>query len=288
MLRPDAPSSPECGAAPWFDVRDVGYAYGRRRVLEAVSCRLEPGKYYGLLGPNGCGKTTLLDLLLGLKTPACGTVLFQGQPLSTRTRRELARAIALVPQEHGLHFPFTVEEIVLMGRHPYIGRFAEPTERDQLCAAQAMAGLGLTDLAQAWATELSGGEKQRVVLARALAQDTPVLLLDEPTASLDIRYALDIQQAIRRRVAERGVLALAVLHDLNLAAAFCDELLFLRSGRIHAFGPVRATLTPEIINAVYGVDAHVYDDPCTGTPRVAFRAAAGASTRHETIPHARN
>ena len=255
-----------------FEAQGVCFSYGPVSVLEDLNLTIRPSIFYGIVGPNGCGKTTLLDLLVGSRRPAAGRVMFQGRRIEDFTRRQLAREVSLVPQEFAVNFPFTVLEVVLMGRHPYIGRFSSPSARDLAAAQRAMDAIGVDRFRNKLVTELSGGEKQRVVLARALAQETPVLILDEPTSNLDVRYSLDILSAVTSRVLEHGRTAVAVMHDLNLAAAFCQELIFIKEGRVHAAGPTREVMTSENIVQVFGVESRVYEDDYAGSPRVVFRS----------------
>ncbi len=254
-----------------FVLEDVSFSYGTEQAVCNVSLRLSPGKFYGLVGPNGCGKSTLLNLLIGNRLPQKGVVSYQGQTIDDYKRRELAREVALVPQDFGIDFAFTVLEVVLMGRHPYIPRFGSPAAADYRNADQAMAELGISDFKERLIPELSGGEKQRVVVARSLAQDTRMLLLDEATSNLDIQHTLEIFQVCRKRVAEQGRGVIAVVHNLNLAAAYCDELIFMKDGAIHCVGPKDEVLTSENIKAVFGVDARVGFDNFCGSRQVFFR-----------------
>ncbi|MEN8142208.1 MAG: ABC transporter ATP-binding protein [Thermodesulfobacteriota bacterium] len=254
-----------------FVLENVSFCYGPKQAVCDVSLQLEPGKLYGLVGPNGCGKSTLLDLLIGNRLPQKGAVSYQGQPLADYNRRDLAREVALVPQDFGIDFAFTVLEVVLMGRHPYIPRFGSPDAADYKSADQAMAELGISGFKERIMPELSGGEKQRVVVARSLAQDTRMLLLDEATSNLDIQHTLEIFQVCRQRVAEEGRGVIAVVHNLNLAAAYCDELIFMKDGAIHCAGPKDEVLTPGNIGAVFGVEAQVQFDDFCGTSQVSFR-----------------
>ncbi len=230
----------------------ISFAYGEQRVVRDVSLALEPGRFYGLLGPNGSGKTTLLDLLIANRQAASGTISLRDRQLASYSRQELARQMALVPQEFDLGFDFRVSEVVLMGRHPHIPRFASPGPADLALTDKAMADLEVAHLGDRLITALSGGEKQRVVAARALAQDTPLLIMDEATANLDIQHTIQIFQVARRKV-EAGGIVLAAIHDLNLAAAFCDEIFLLKEGRLHAAGPPEQVLVPDIIEQVYGI-----------------------------------
>ncbi|MEW5723162.1 MAG: ABC transporter ATP-binding protein [Thermodesulfobacteriota bacterium] len=253
--------------------RGLEFSYGDLRVLAGVDLTVRSGRFYGLVGPNGSGKTTLLDLLAGLRKPDRGEVLFRGRSIGQYPRRELARQIALAPQASAVDFPYTVREIVLMGRHPHLRRFAGPAGEDLDAADRAMEEIGIYGLRDKLVTELSGGEKQRVVLARVLAQDTPVLMLDEPTSSLDVKFALHALGVVAG-LTRRGRTAVSVLHDLNLAAAFCDELIFLYAGRVHQAGPTGEVLTPESIARVFGVEARVGWDDFADARQVVFKKGA--------------
>jgi len=253
-----------------FVVENLGFAYGTTVVLRDISCALYPGCFYGVIGPNGCGKTTLVDLLCGCKQPATGSLSLRGRVLNDFGKRELARQLALVPQEFDIGFDFTVEETVMMGRHPHIGRFQAPTANDWEKAWAAMVNLGIETLAARPLASLSGGQKQRVIVARALAQDTPALFFDEATASLDVRHALRIFN-IARRLARSGRMVLAVIHDLNLAAAFCDHLLIMKDGRLFAQGRADITLTSAVINEVFATQAEVGWDNFSGSLRISYR-----------------
>ncbi len=254
-----------------FTLTNATFAYDTKPAVRSVSLQLPPGKLYGLVGPNGCGKSTLLDLLIANRKPQAGEVEYQGRSLNDFSRRDLAREVALVPQDFGINFAFTVMEVVLMGRHPYIPRFGMPQSDDMLKAHKAMAEIGISEMQDRLVPELSGGEKQRVVVARSLAQDTPVLLLDEATSNLDIQHTLEIFKVSRRRVEEEGKTVIAVVHNLNLAAAYCDELIFMKEGAIHCAGPKEEVLNAENIRAVFGVESRVQFDDFCGAWQVSFR-----------------
>lgn len=260
-----------------FELRGVSFAYGASEVVRDLSLLLPPGRFHGVVGPNGSGKSTLLDLLTGRLAPGRGEVSFAGRPPGAYRRRDLARRLALVPQDFAIQFGFTVEEVVLMGRHPYLPRFGRPGAADWQAVEEAMRLIGIADLRHRLVTDLSGGEKQRVVVARALAQATGCLLLDEATSNLDIHYTLAIFNVLRQRVRERGETVVAVIHNLNLAAAYCDDLIFLRQGRLAAAGPTAETLTPEVIRAVFGVESRVeFQDFCQAR-QVFFKYEAAAA-----------
>ncbi len=245
-------------------VSDVSFSYARRRpsaprVLDRVSLEVEAGTIVGLLGPNGSGKTTLVRIVAGVLQPQSGRVWVGGRPIERLTRRDLARRVAVVPQETHSTFDFSVIDMVLMGRYPHLGPFELEGAADLEIAREALAATGTAALeTRAFAT-LSGGEKQRVVIASALAQASDVLLLDEPTASLDLGFQLDIAALLTRLNRERGVTMVVSTHDLNLAATLCTELVLLKSGRVIAEGPTRRVLTKENVRALYGVDADVLD-----------------------------
>lgn len=251
--------------AAWM-LEETTFAYGGKAAIAGISAEIAAGCFYGVVGPNGSGKTTLLDLLAGVLEPAEGAVFFNGRSLSEYRRRELARGLALVPQEFRIGFGFSVFDCVMMGRHPHIGRFGRPGPEDFRLVDAALTALDLTELADRPVTALSGGEKQRVMVARALAQDAPALLLDEATSNLDVRHSIDILRRCRRLVEQEGRTVVAVLHDLNLAAAFCDRLLVLDRGRIAAGGPTAEVLTPELVRLIFGVEARVENGD--GHPRI--------------------
>ncbi|MCD8138525.1 MAG: ABC transporter ATP-binding protein [Planctomycetaceae bacterium] len=234
---------------------------------------LRPGRHYILAGPNGAGKSTLLDILAGLRRPASGEVTLDGRILPEYDPPELARRLALAPQEYNLNFAFTVREIAAMGRRPYLGRWGVLGEDDRRAVDDALACLHLGDLAAKPVTALSGGERRRVVVARALAQATPVLLLDEPVAGLDIAQALAVM-SLAKRLAEAGRLVLTVSHDLTLAAAYGHELIFLKRGEIVAAGPVATVFTDRVLEEVYETPAAVRFDEFSGSLSATFRPQA--------------
>ena len=256
---------------PLWSLAGVSFGYGAVPVLQSVDLALASGACHGILGPNGSGKTTLLDLLSGLLRPRAGTIEFLGAPLRRWPRRQLAQRLALVPQDFTVRFGFNVREVVEMGLHPHLHRFAAPSEADRGRVAEALTATGIADLADRPVTRLSGGEKQRVAVARALAQRPEVLLLDEATSNLDIHHSLEILHLIRRRFLQEGLQVVAVMHDLNLAAFFCDHLIFLKGGRVVCQGPTEEVLTPATIALVYGVEAEVRHNPFTNCRQVSLR-----------------
>lgn len=256
-------------------VADVAFAYGRQPVLRDVSLDLAPGDLVGILGPNGSGKTTLLRLIGGLLRPSAGRIELDGCDLGALPRAELARRMAIVPQETQLAFDYSVLEIALMGRYPHLRALQVEGPADIAIACAALAQTGTASLADRSFMTLSGGEKQRVVIASALAQFEPptegqrrdvheLLLLDEPTASLDLRYQLDVAATLRRLNAERGTAMVVSTHDLNFAASLCDRVVLLREGRILAAGAIRDVLRADSVRALYDVEAVVEDHPMVG------------------------
>ena len=246
---------------------DLRFAYAPGApVLDGVSVEISQGTFTGILGPNGSGKTTLLRILAGTLTPAAGQVLLDGRPIASTGRREVARRMALVPQETQLAFDYSVLEVVLMGRYPHLGAFQVEGPADIEIAREALHATGtLAFEARPFAT-LSGGEKQRVIIAGALAQirqrgdggPQPMLLLDEPTTALDLGYLLDTAELLRELRRQSPLTVVMSTHDLNFAASLCDELVLLRGGRVLATGRTDAVLTPERVRALFDVEADVH------------------------------
>jgi iron complex transport system ATP-binding protein len=255
-----------------IEAEAVSFAYGPRRVLDDVSLAVAPGELVGVIGPNGGGKTTLVRLLSGVLAPAAGSVRLGGRSLAAHRRRELARRLAVVPQDPTLEFPFTALEVVLMGRAPHLPALGFPGARDLAIARAAMARLEVGGLEDRPLDRLSGGERQRVLLARALAQEPEVLLLDEPTTHLDLRHQAGIYDVVHELGRERGVAAVSVLHDLNLAALYCDRLALLAGGRILRQGRPAEVLDAAALAQAYGTEVHVGVNPFTGGPIVLPRS----------------
>lgn len=228
---------------------------GRRSVLNGISARFGAGALVGIVGPNGAGKSTLARAMLGL-VPVKGHVLIDGQDVAALRRDALARRVAYLPQGQTLHWPLTVERLVGLGRLPHLGPMSRIRGEDAAAIERAMARADVLDLRQRIATELSGGERARVLLARALAVEAPALIADEPLASLDPGHQIDVMDLLRAQ-AQDGALVVAVLHDLTMAARYCDRLLLIDRGRLVADGCPAEVLTPDHLRAVYGIEARV-------------------------------
>ncbi|MBK1698136.1 ABC transporter ATP-binding protein [Rhodovibrio salinarum] len=236
--------------------RELAIGYGKTAVGRDLTLDLAPGELVMLLGPNGCGKSTLFKTLLGLIPGLGGTVTLDGQALEELSRRQLARGLAYVPQAAGGFFPFTVVDTVLMGRTAHLGPFGAPGARDRAAAARSLDRLGLQDLAEHPFTRLSGGQRQMVLIARALAQETPYIVMDEPTASLDFGNQVRVLAQVRALKASGTGLILAS-HDPDQALRLADRVLVMAGGRIAASGPPTNVLTGDLLKQVYGVDAAV-------------------------------
>ncbi|HVZ21128.1 MAG TPA: ABC transporter ATP-binding protein [Vicinamibacterales bacterium] len=244
---------------------DLSFAYRRGTpVVDGVSVSIARGSIVGLIGPNGSGKTTLLRLLNGTLAPGRGTVSLDGAPLSTFSRRDLARRIAVVPQETQVTFDFSAMEIVLMGRYAHLGAFALEGPDDVSIARAALSATGTAELETRQFATLSGGEKQRVVIASALAQASDILLLDEPTTALDVGFQFEITSLLARLNRDQQTTMVVSTHDLNLAGMLCTELVLMKLGRVLAQGATRDVLTAANIRALYGIDADVAVHPRAG------------------------
>jgi len=250
-----------------LQARGLHCGYDGRLVLAGVDLALAHGEFAGLIGPNGSGKTTLVRALAGRLPAHSGAVLLDGAPMAAMARREVARRLAVVPQISTPPFEFTVREVVAMGRTPHLGRLQGERAEDRQAVARALALTDVTGLADRPVTELSGGEYQRVVIARALAQEAPVMLLDEPVSHLDIGHQVEILELLARLNRDEGRTILAVSHDLNLAACYCDRLIALDEGRVVAGGTPAEIITEALIERLYDCRV-VIDTGPAGRPRV--------------------
>ncbi len=251
----------------------IGFRYGAAWVLRDISLSLARGEILGIMGPNGSGKTTLLGILDGLLYPHEGTVTIEGTDIRALRRNEVARRIAFVPQDHVPVFSFTAQEIVMMGRTAHLGPLRFEETGDLSIVERAMDVTDTLSLKERYIHEISGGERQRVLIARALAQEPQIVLLDEPTAFLDLKHQavfFDLIQSLNR---DEKLTVVVVTHDLNRASQYCDRILLLKGGRIHAVGTPREVLTETIVGDVYETGVIVDENPQTGLPRVTPRVS---------------
>ncbi|MFZ5775841.1 MAG: heme ABC transporter ATP-binding protein [Thermodesulfobacteriota bacterium] len=248
--------------------RGLHLSYDGRPVVRGLDLEVRAGEFFVIIGPNGSGKTSLLRLLAGLARPDAGTVTVLDRPLEAWSRRRLAQRLAMVPQQLPLDFPFSVGETVLMGRAPHLGLMGIEGERDRQLARDSMRFTDVAHLAARRLDQLSGGERQRVIIARALCQEPEILLLDEPTASLDPAHQIQVMDLLDRLRQEKGVTVIMVSHDLNLAAQYGDRLLLLNQGGAEFCGPPAAVLTAKRLSSCYGCVMVVDDQGPGGLPRV--------------------
>ncbi len=253
-----------------IEVDSVFFRYHQDWVLQDVSFQVRKGEFVGVIGPNGSGKTTLLKTLYRLLTPQRGDVLFDHLSLKKMSRGEIAKKIAVVAQETYPAFPFRVIEMVLMGRSPYLGHLMFESPKDLEIAKRAMEWTEILPISQRPIDELSGGERKRVYIARALAQEPEVILLDEPTTNLDIHHQVESLDLVLSLNRERGLTILMASHDLNLASEYCDLLILLQHGKIFHMGPPEEVMTRENIEKVYGCQVWVDQNPVSGMPRVSL------------------
>ena len=242
-----------------IDIQNLTCRLGSQTVLDGLDLHIERGSFCALLGANGCGKTTLLRCISGLLHPQGGTILLEGRPIEDYTIRERSRQLSLVRQQPSNDFDFSAFEIVLMGRNPYQRKLQNESQADWDLVERCMRQNGTWQLRFAHPHEMSGGELQRVMIARALAQTTPIMLLDEPTSNLDIAHQLGIMEFLARLNHEEGKTILIVVHDLNLALQYCPQAALLHEGRLYAHGAAADILTPSNIESLYGVTAQVHD-----------------------------
>lgn len=240
-----------------IQIKDVCFSYSSTRVLDNISVNIDNSSFVSIVGPNGAGKSTLLKCMNKILFPNSGDIHLDEYNLRQMKRMEVARNFAYVPQTSKRVFPTTVFDTVLMGRRPHLGWFDSADDKEKVW--QVLEEMGLDEIALSNFDELSGGQQQKILIARALAQDADVILLDEPTSDLDIWHQLDVMGVVKRLVDEKKVVVLMVVHDLNLASKYSDRILMLKEGKIVAAGKPASVLTVEIIKEVYEVEAHVYN-----------------------------
>ncbi len=253
-----------------IEVDSIFFRYHQDWVLQDVSFQVRKGEFVGVIGPNGSGKTTLLKILYRLLSPQQGEVFFDRLSLEKMSRGEIAKKIAVVAQETYPAFPFRAIEMVLMGRSPYLGHLMFESPKDLEIAKKAMEWTETLPISQRPIDELSGGERKRVYIARALAQEPEMILLDEPTSNLDIHHQVDFLDLVLSLNREKGLTILMASHDLNLASEYCDRLIFLQNGKIYKMGSPEEVMTRENIEKVYGCEVWVDRNPVSGMPRVSL------------------
>lgn len=248
--------------------QELSFSYANQLILDRISLELRAGEVTVLLGANGAGKTTLLRTLCRQLQPDSGSVLIDEEEIGNRAKRDLARNIALMPQHEDRHSQLRVIDVVSLGRAPHCGWWLPMTTGDHECVAEALSATGLWDFRERPMTELSGGEWRRMILARALAQQAPILLLDEPTAGLDLKYQIEVLSLVQRMAVERKMVIVMTLHDLHHAAMFGDRLALLSDNALLAVGTPREVLQPHLIEQAFGVPVTVMEHPIHGTPLV--------------------
>jgi iron complex transport system ATP-binding protein len=253
-----------------IEVNAISFRYQKDWVFQDISFQVKKGEFIGLIGPNGSGKTTLLKILYRLLSPQRGEIFFDRIPLKRMNRKDIAKRFAVVPQETHLLFPFSAMEIVLMGRSPYMGHRMFESKRDLEIARKAMEWTEILPFSERPIDELSGGERKRVFIARALAQEPEVILLDEPTANLDIHHQVDFLDLIFNLNRERGLTIIMASHEMNIASEFCDRLILLHERRIYKIGTPREVITQDHIERVYGCETWVDEHPVSGMPRISL------------------
>jgi iron complex transport system ATP-binding protein len=266
-----------------IEMQNVALGYGHTVVLRDLSFRVRQGEMVGLIGPNGCGKSTIIRALSRIIPPHSGKILLDGKNVTRISRLELARLLGVVPQLPVLPSAFTAFEIVLMGRNPHLGLFQYEGPKELAIAWQAMEKTSTQPLAERRIGELSGGEIQCLLIARVLAQETEVILLDEPTANLDIGRQIETLDLIKNLCRQDNLAILAALHDLNLAVQYCDRLILINNGRIHAEGTPKEVITAENIAEVYGTEHCVHTHPVNGLPCVLLNAGDGKVAKPDDI-----
>ena len=253
---------------PVLALKDVGYNYGTFWALKGISLNIDRGEILGILGPNGSGKSTLLKIMDGLLVPQEGEVFLSGRPMNAMGRSQVAREVAMVAQENYFSFSFSALEVVLMGRFPHLGRLQFEGEKDLAVAAKALKTTHAEGLAKRSIHTLSGGEKQRVLLARALTQEAKIILLDEPTSFLDLKYKRETFHLISSLSSGQHLSFVVVSHDIDLAAQYCHRIVMIKEGVVHNTGAPDQVITAPIVEDVYDCPVVVDKNPVTGTPRV--------------------
>ena len=268
-----------------IEIRNITYTHpgSEKAALSNVSFSAEAGTLTTILGPNGSGKTTLFKCIAGLRKPGRGDIVFRGQSIKKYSRNRLAKIMSMVPQDHEPPFPYTVFDVVTMGRAPFVGLFSAPSQSDYEKAEEAISLVGITELKQRPYTRISGGERQLVLIARALAQESPLMLLDEPTSHLDFRNQIVVLNQVKKIVRQKAVAALMTIHDPNLATLFSDQVVLISKGRIIASGRPEEVITSGAIREVYEIEVSVVETNGYRVimPRLPCAENAGPYTQRE-------
>ena len=255
-----------------LSIQNITAGYDDKTVLHDITATAQAGQFIGIIGPNGSGKTTLLRIISGILKPLRGKIVFEGRELEKISRRELTRKMACLPQDVSIDLSFTVRQVTLMGRYPHLSRFGPHTQKDFDIAEQAMALADVSELAGRLITEISGGERQRALIAMCLAQQPTLLLLDEPTSHLDIGHQLSVLGLLSRLNRQNELAVIAVFHDLNLACEYCQKLMLLNRGRLEAFGSPQEVVSKDMIERVYETEVVVQENPRSGRPHIVISA----------------
>jgi iron complex transport system ATP-binding protein len=258
-----------------LEVKSLSYSYNEKPVIDEISLSVGKGEIFGILGPNGCGKTTLLKNLNRNLRPHHGCVLVEGEDIANMSKKDIAKKVAAVPQTNEIRFAFTVREIVSMGRMPFEGTFSGESSKDIEIIDRAMEQTGVDKLADRFINTMSGGERQRVIIARAIAQTPDILLMDEPTLHLDINMQFEVLDLVRKLARENKMTVIIVSHDLPMVARYCDRMVLLHDHHIFAMGAPHDILTPENMRTVFRIDAELEKDPRTGEDTVRLYGACG-------------
>lgn len=251
-----------------IEINNLNFKFGKQSVLQHISMNVEKGKFYSIIGPNGSGKTTLLRNIDRVLESVKDTIFINGEDISFMKQKEIAKIMSVVPQNTNIDFDFTVLDIVMMGRTPHIKRFEVENEKDIIKVREAMEITNTWSLREKNINHLSGGERQRVIVARAIAQDTEVVLLDEPVSNLDLYHQIEVMNTVKSLVEKRNIIVIAVLHDLNLASSYSDHIFLMNNGKLFCEGTPKEVITEENIRDVYRIQVSLTCNPFTNKPHI--------------------
>ncbi|WP_304941839.1 ABC transporter ATP-binding protein [Vallitalea guaymasensis] len=251
--------------------KKLNFNYGEKTILKDLSINMEKGLFYSIIGPNGSGKTTLLKLLAGILPSNKNTVYIKNDDIHVIKQKEMAKRLSVVPQITDMQYEFSVFDIVMMGRAPYTSRFQKNTEEDVKIVNDAMKETGVIELKDKKITQLSGGELQRVILARAIAQETDIMLLDEPISHLDIGYQYEISELVHNLCKKKGITVINIVHDLNIAMRYSDKILMLKNGQVYRYGDPEDVITKETVKDVYSIDVELINHPILTDKKVIIK-----------------